>query len=134
MNKIYFDGSTSLNSICWYDETERCWKLDKMKVVMTNNQLEYSALIVALSYVHDRYSGCEEVIFCGDSELVIKQMTEEYEVKSTNLKALNAIAVQLTNNEYVKRDLKDMFKWVSRTKNLAGLKLDDAISEKHARV
>jgi ribonuclease HI len=52
----------------------------------TNNQAEYEALIAALESAAALHA--EEVICHLDSELVVKQLTEEYTVKNSELKKL----------------------------------------------
>ena len=54
--------------------------------VCTNNQAEYKALLAALENAAAR--GAEKVTCHADSELVIKQLTGEYRVKNSELKAL----------------------------------------------
>jgi ribonuclease HI len=52
----------------------------------TNNQAEYEALIAALESAIELHA--EEVICHLDSELVVKQVTEEYSVKNQALRKL----------------------------------------------
>jgi len=54
--------------------------------VGTNNYAEYSALLAALRFA--AYSRCTELEICSDSELVVKQITGEYQVKNENIRAL----------------------------------------------
>lgn len=53
---------------------------------MTNNAAEYSALIRALEYVGQR--GADAVSIHSDSELLVRQITGEYRVKSADLAPL----------------------------------------------
>ena len=62
----------------------------------TNNQAEYSALIVGLEYcARQRFANLE---ICGDSELVIRQLKDEYEVKHKKLVPLYRKARELISS------------------------------------
>ncbi len=52
----------------------------------TNNQAEYEALMSALE--HASAIGCEEVTCYLDSELVVKHLTGQYEVRNPQLRRL----------------------------------------------
>jgi ribonuclease HI len=52
----------------------------------TNNVAEYLALIEALQQTHDM--GVEEITVMADSQLMVRQLTGEYRVKSNKLKHL----------------------------------------------
>jgi ribonuclease HI len=54
--------------------------------VGTNNFAEYSALLTALRYAV--FSRCEELHVYADSELVVKQIQGEYQVKNENIRPL----------------------------------------------
>ncbi len=56
----------------------------------TNNVAEYRALIAGLEAA--RRAGADPLEVCMDSELVVRQMTGEYRVKSAGLRPLNAQA------------------------------------------
>ena len=53
----------------------------------TNNQAEYRAVIMALEWAISR--GFRRVVLHSDSELVVKQITGEYAVRSHSLRDLN---------------------------------------------
>lgn len=61
-------------------------ELRKYLGVMTNNMAEYSALVMALAEA--KRMGVEEVEVFADSELMVKQLTGKYRVKSVDLKPL----------------------------------------------
>ena len=61
-------------------------ELRKYLGVMTNNMAEYSALVMALSEA--KTMGVSEVEVFADSELMVKQITGKYKVKSADLKPL----------------------------------------------
>jgi ribonuclease HI len=58
----------------------------------TNNYAEYSALLTALRFAV--YSRCEALHIFADSELVVKQIKGEYQVKNENIRPLYDTAVR----------------------------------------
>ena len=77
----------------------------------TNNVAEYVAAIRALEYVSSRgYQGRVEVL--GDSQLVIRQMQGEYEVRAEHLKAYHAHLTTLS-----RRFSQVEFRWLPREQN-----------------
>ena len=60
---------------------------------MTNNEAEYSALIVALEEALILHA--ERVTVYADSELIVRQMNGQYRVKKPELRVLNARANRL---------------------------------------
>jgi ribonuclease HI len=77
----------------------------------TNNVAEYAGAIAALEWLlRNDYRG--RVVVFGDSELVIRQMTGEYEVRAEHLKAyhdrLAQLASQFSSIEW---------RWVPREQN-----------------
>ena len=58
----------------------------------TNNFAEYSALLAALRFAV--YSKCDELSVFADSELVVKQINREYQVKNENIRPLYDSAVR----------------------------------------
>lgn len=77
---------------------------------MTNNVAEYEALIAALEHVRAEYSGAPVTVH-GDSQLVIRQLTGEYAVRSPRLRPLWRDARRLANQLNVE------FEWVPREQN-----------------
>lgn len=63
--------------------------------IHTNNYAEYRGLIAAIAKVIEL--GGKEAEFVMDSQLVIRQMTGEYKVKSPDMKALHDDAVALSS-------------------------------------
>ncbi|UAL07419.1 MAG: ribonuclease HI family protein [Candidatus Methanogranum gryphiswaldense] len=61
----------------------------------TNNYAEYRGLIAGMIKAIEL--GADDVEFIMDSQLVIKQMTGEYKVKSENIKDLHADAITLSS-------------------------------------
>ncbi|MDO8725199.1 MAG: ribonuclease HI family protein [Candidatus Methanoperedens sp.] len=76
----------------------------------TNNIAEWSALIEGLKLA--KAHGCKELEVRGDSQLIIRQITGRYKVKSENLIPLYDEARKLCRNFE-----KINFKWVQREKN-----------------
>jgi ribonuclease HI len=60
--------------------------------VGTNNFAEYSALLVALRFAVYRH--CEELLIYADSELVVKQVLGEYQVKNDQIRVLYDAAMR----------------------------------------
>jgi ribonuclease HI len=58
----------------------------------TNNYAEYSALITALRFAV--YSRCDDFHVYADSELVVKQITGEYQVKNEGIRLLHDSATR----------------------------------------
>jgi ribonuclease HI len=56
----------------------------------TNNQAEYSALVTALRFAV--FSRCEELMVFADSELVVKQIRGEYQVRNDSIRPLYTAA------------------------------------------
>lgn len=74
---------------------------------LTNNRVEYLALIIGLKYIKTKYPS-ESVICKGDSKLVIQQIQGHLSVKSNGLFDLWEKACKVANSMNVS------FEWVSR--------------------
>jgi ribonuclease HI len=76
----------------------------------TNNYAEYTALIRGLEYCLEK--GYRSIVVKGDSQLVIRQMTGEYSVRSENIiplfKQANSLAHRFDSIDFV---------WVRRESN-----------------
>jgi ribonuclease HI len=96
----------------------------------TNNEAEYLALLRLLSILSSKMIGTEgnimhsvdQVRVCSDSELLVKQMSGEYQVREERLKELRRDAKELMDKMGVVR-----LEWVPREENLAGLWLEGKI-------
>ena len=91
--KVYSDGASRGNpgpsaiAFIILGEDEKTLKSHSEYVgVKTNNQAEYEALISALEFASKLTS--QEVVCYMDSELVVKQLNEEYQVRNRKLKTL----------------------------------------------
>ena len=99
---IYTDGASRGNpgsaaaAFIFVKEESKIFEHYKYLGQQTNNQAEYQAIILALTKVLD-YS--EQVfILYSDSELVIKQLNNDYRVKQPHLKLLKKKVVELKKN------------------------------------
>jgi ribonuclease HI len=86
----------------------------------TNNVAEYVAAIRALEYLLSRGFRGPVLVF-GDSQLVVRQMTGEYEVKAEHLKAYHAHLEKLAAQFEELR-----FHWVRREENARADELSKA--------
>jgi ribonuclease HI len=77
----------------------------------TNNQAEYSALILGLKECVERQVPNLEI--CGDSELVIRQLKGEYHVKHKKLVPLHQKAIQLISS----LTCTPKYTWIPREEN-----------------
>ncbi len=118
----FFDGSCDPNPggrmgagwrIVWGDKPEQTgsaeWAADGANTV---NVAEYSALIGLLSEYHAA-GGQGPLMVYGDSQLIIRQMTGEYSVRSPQLATLNQEASQLARG--IPGGVS--FRWVPREQN-----------------
>ena len=91
--KVYSDGASRGNpgpsaiAFIILGEDEKTLKSHSEYVgVKTNNQAEYAALISALKFASKLTS--QEVVCYMDSELVVKHLNGEYQVRNQKLKTL----------------------------------------------
>lgn len=91
--KVYSDGASRGNPgpsaiafMILTEDGEALKGYSEYVGIRTNNQAEYRALMSALEFVSKLTS--EEVACYLDSELVVKQLNGEYQVKSANLRKL----------------------------------------------
>ncbi|MFN3966923.1 MAG: ribonuclease HI family protein [Endomicrobiia bacterium] len=116
--KVYFDGNkTPQGTSCSYvliDEKTGKQKEEtiKLPIETTVPEAEYYGLINALKAIK-KTEGIELEIF-GDSELIVKQVTGEWECKKPELRLLRSEARNLLNNFE-----KWQIKWVPREENKA---------------
>jgi ribonuclease HI len=93
---IYTDGASrsnpgkSASGFAIYTTTDTIIKEHAVyNGIKTNNYAEYNAIILALTWCKNNLDTSTEIILTSDSELVIKQITGIYKVKSPTLKQLN---------------------------------------------
>ncbi len=131
---LYFDGACRGNpgpmaiGVVLMKNGKKLGELSKRLGIGTNNIAEWSALIEGLKLAMAH--GCRELEVRGDSQLVIKQISGQYRVKSDNLIPLFNEAKKLCGNFKVID-----FKWIkrednARTDTLSNDALDMKIREK----
>jgi ribonuclease HI len=113
---LFFDGACRGNpgpmaiGVVLMKNGKKLGELSKRLGIGTNNIAEWSALIEGLKLAMAH--GCRELEVRGDSQLVIKQMSGQYRVKSDNLIPLFNEARKLRGN------FKEIdFKWIKREDN-----------------
>lgn len=94
--------------------------------IKTSNQAEYSALIRGVSSVSKQVNPEDvNISILGDSQLVIRHLTGEYQVRSKKLLPLYKQATNLLGNFNTWR-----CEWINRTKNRRADKLSKAAIKK----
>ena len=111
---VYVDGSGKSGVYCYLDSGGKAKIF--VEPPLTNNQAEYRAIIAALQGV----SGVKLTIY-SDSQLAVRQLSGEYEIRDPKLKILAAKVQQLCQNREV------TFRWIPREKNLAGKILEKLV-------
>lgn len=98
--KVYVDGASRGNpgdagiGIVMLDENGNVVKeMSDYIGQTTNNIAEYTALITALKEALEM--GCEEIEVFSDSELMVKQINGQYQIKNEGIKRLYSQVVQL---------------------------------------
>ena len=123
MYTLYFDGACEPYNpggiatwgVVLYEDKNIIYKncglaCEPFSLKASNNLAEYTALIKGSDQCLNR--GIETLTIRGDSQLVIRQMTGEYRVGSTNIIPLYEEAYRLVNSFK-----KVSFEWVERERN-----------------
>ena len=110
MKKIYIDGGTRNSNICLVDGDKTIVKFRGGDP--TNNELEYLALLYALSYINNNHSHTNVTIY-SDSMLVVKQINKKWRVTTETL-------LPLYNKCQRKMTSRIKLVWIRRDSNLAG--------------
>ncbi len=94
----------------------------------TNNYAEYTGVFIALKWLIEKSSlDSDEIVLYLDSELVVKQLSGKYKVKSKNLRPL-IIQIKNLENDYTG---KVSYRHIPRSKNkLADHLVNKALDEK----
>lgn len=112
--EIYIDGAVKNNpgeggiGIIIKKDGEILFKISKYIGNVTNNEAEYKALIEALKFAN--LKGFREAKIYSDSELLVKQVNDEYKIKDDKLGIYYKEVKNLINNfdrviiEYIKRE------------------------------
>ncbi|OGM03893.1 hypothetical protein A2715_03800 [Candidatus Woesebacteria bacterium RIFCSPHIGHO2_01_FULL_39_32] len=133
--KIYTDGGARGNpgpaaaAFVVVADGKVIYKDSKFLGISTNNEAEYRALIIALEWLKNNKEKLKEknVLFLLDSQLVVRQLTKLYKVKSENLKPLVKRVENLTSTL---SEVELVYLSVGREENrladkLVNLKLDE---------
>ncbi len=125
MTIAYFDGACRGNpgesgagACIINDDGTTAWEECRALGKGTNNEAEYHALIMLLEEISRR--GMKNVTVCGDSRLVVSQVTGEWKVKEDRLRILADRACSLV------RENGAILEWVPREQNA----LADALSNR----
>jgi ribonuclease HI len=86
-------GPAGAGAVLFDDRGQVVERLGKFLGKQTNNVAEYQGLILGLRRAHEL--GAEELEVIADSELIIRQLTGVYRVKSPVLRELHAEAMAL---------------------------------------
>lgn len=118
MMRIFVDGGTRGSRICLHDpqKNKTIIKVRENNHILTNNELEYLALLYGLEYVRNNYPR-NTVTLCTDSLLIANQMNGTWRVTTEKLIPLHRKCTKL-----LREDLS--VKWISRDVNPAGHALE----------
>ena len=115
--RIFIDGETHKSRICLVDQ-KHCKEIVKQRSGdPTNNELEYLALLYALSYIQTNKIRVRDITILSDSKLVVMQVNHRWKVNNPRFNSLR-IKCQKKIGSNVK------IKWIGRNRNKAGLVLD----------
>ena len=117
MINIYVDGGTRGSRICLVDRSKDLTTVKTRTGDLTNNELEYLALIYALEYIKNR-NYTEEIIIHSDSKLIVNQVNGGWRVTTETLRPIYKKCMEKLLDNIT-------LKWVPREKNLAGIVLED---------
>lgn len=117
MVELYVDGGTRGNIICLHDPQRSKTIVKKRKGMLTNNDLEYLAVIYGIEYAKKYYPRESPIIIKSDSMLVVNQTKGKWKVNGDNLIMLNIKTLRKINSHI-------RLKWVPREVNLAGIHLE----------
>lgn len=116
MITLYVDGGTRGSIICIHDELDNKYITKKRNGVqgtpLTNNDLEYLAVIYAFEYRNKHYNK-EQLLIISDSQLIVNHINSNYKCNPPNLQKLLAKCKK-------KMRYGDRIIWVPRERNLAG--------------
>jgi ribonuclease HI len=102
MHRIYVDGGArgnpgpaAIGFVVYDAEGRELHREGEYIGIATNNIAEYRALLSALRWVRRSIGFKDEVHIHSDSDLVVRQMSDHYRVKSENLKPLHREAREI---------------------------------------
>ena len=92
--KVYFDGGFELSTnksglgcVIYYEQSGKSYRLRRnapSSELTSNNEAEYAALYLAVQELEHLHVHHQSVTIIGDSQVVIKQMTEEWPTLEQN--------------------------------------------------
>lgn len=119
----YFDGASRGNpgeagagALLVNERGETVWEASRYLGKKTNNEAEYAALLLLLNAA--RECGVGELKICGDSKLVVCQVSKQWKINLPHLRELAGEAWKLMEN------IKVELIWIPREEN----KKADALS------
>ena len=99
---IYTDGGARGNPgpagyglVISDDHQQVVYQASKFLGVKTNNEAEYLALIAALTWISQNHPPASNLIFCSDSQLVVRQVQGIYKIKAPHLQPLHQTVLRL---------------------------------------
>lgn len=117
VKRIYVDGGTRCNQICLVNGSLKIVK--KRKGRLSNNELEYLAMIYGLEYAIHHFP--QEIIHLhSDSKLIVNQLQGKWRVTNQNLFLLHVKAGRL-----IEKHGGVKLVWTPREFNLAGVHLEE---------
>lgn len=128
MIRAHFDGASRGNpgeagaGMVIYDDERVIWRRALPLGMKTNNEAEYMALGLLLDELERR--GLKNAEICGDSKLVISQVTGQWKIKEPRLKAMAAPIIERT------RALQARCRWVPRAQNAEADRLSNVALDK----
>ena len=121
MTDIYVDGGTRGSRICLVDTSEHKTIVKNRDPAfgekLTNNELEYLAVLYALDYINNRHKK-DNVTIYSDSKLIVNQINGEWRITTERLQPLYDKCMKRMTD-------KIKIKWIRRDFNLAGIILED---------
>ena len=114
---IYVDGGTRGSRICLVDTSEHKTIIKTRGGDLTNNELEYLAVLYALDYINNRHKK-DNVTIYSDSKLIVNQINGDWRITTERLQPLYDKCIKRMTD-------KIKIKWIGRDSNLAGIILED---------
>lgn len=116
---IYVDGGTRGSRICLVDRMKDLTVVKTRNGELTNNELEYLALLYALEYIRNQKSyQNKDINIYSDSKLIVNQVNGGWRVTTEKLIPLYKKCREKFSDNIT-------LKWVPREKNFAGFVLED---------
>ena len=117
VTNIYVDGGTRGSRICLVDTHDHKTIIKTRGGSLTNNELEYLAVLYALDYINNRHKK-DNVTIYSDSKLIVNQINGDWRITTERLQPLYDKCIKRMTD-------KIKIKWVRRDSNLAGIILED---------